>query len=109
MNASDTDPGKRLIESYGLTLADHSDITGEILKMMSGRGEEWPWVEKWTIEDAPRWTKSPDTVVFEVPPGKLVDRQAVDFAQDVWMCKPRVFEHQSWGGRTFVRISWAKR
>jgi hypothetical protein len=109
MNASETGPGKRLIESYGLTLADHSDITGEILKMMSGRGEEWPWVEKWTTEDAPRWTNSPDTVVFEVPPGKLVDRQAVNFTQDVWMCQPHVFEHQSWGGRTFVRISWAKR
>jgi hypothetical protein len=45
MNASERDPGKRLIESYGLKLADHTDITAEILKMMNGRGEEWPWVE----------------------------------------------------------------
>ncbi len=33
----------------------------------------------------------------------------MDFAQDVWMLKPRHFEHQTWGGRTFVRMSWAVR
>jgi len=108
MNASDTAPVKCLVESYGLKLADHTDITGEILKMMNGRGEEWPWVEKWIAEDAPNWTNSPDTLVVEVPPGKLVDRQAVDFTQDVWMCQPRLYEHQTWGGRTFVRMSWSR-
>jgi hypothetical protein len=108
MNASERDPGKRLVESYGLRLADHTDITAEILKMMNGRGEEWPWVEKWVSEEAPGWANTPDTLVYEVPPGKLVDRQALDFTQDVWMCQPRLFEHQTWGSRTFVRMSWAK-
>lgn len=109
MNASDTEPCKRLIEGYGLKLADHADITEEILKMMHGRGEDWPWVETWKAEEALRWANSPETLVFEVSPGLLADRQALDFAQDVWMCKPRAFEHQSWGGRMFVRMSWERR
>ena len=46
MNASESDRGKRLVEVYGLKLADHSDITNEILKMMKGRGEDWPWVDR---------------------------------------------------------------
>ena len=109
MSDSAIDPRERLIANYGLKLADHSDITGEILKMMNERGEDWPWIERWKTEDAPLWTNSPNTMVFEVPPGQLVDRQAVDFTQDVWMSKPSVFEHQTWGGRTFVRMSWARR
>ncbi|MDR3619460.1 MAG: hypothetical protein P4L85_08925 [Paludisphaera borealis] len=108
MNASESDRGKLLIEGYGLRLADHSDITAEILNMMNARGEAWSWVERWIAEDAPRWRNTPDTLVFEVPPGRLADRQAVDFTQDVWMCKPQVFEHQTWGGRTFVRMSWSR-
>ncbi len=108
MNASESDRGKRLVEVYGLKLADHSDITNEILKMMKGRGEDWPWVDRWQAEGAPLWTNSPDTLVFEIAPGQIVDRQAMNFTQDVWMSQPSIFEHQTWGGRTFVRMSWAK-
>ena len=106
MNASEGERCQRLAKGYGLKLADHTDITEEILKMMRGRGEEWPWVEKWIAEEAPKWTNGPLTFVFEVLPGQLVDRQALDFTQDVWMCQPRLFEHQTWGGRMFVRMSW---
>lgn len=100
---------KRFIEGYGLKLVEHPEITGEILKMMNGRREEWLWVEKWLSEDAPLWANSIDTLVIEIPRGELVDRQAVDFAQGVWMLKPTSFEHQTWGNRTFVRMTWRRR
>ncbi|MHC5544212.1 hypothetical protein ACYOEI_38785 [Singulisphaera rosea] len=102
MNASDTEPCKRLIEGYGLKLANHADITEEILKMMHGRGEEWHWVETWRVQDAPKWTNRPETFVFEVPPGLLGDRQALDFAQDVWMLQAADLR-TSVLGRTDVR------
>ena len=74
MNASERDPGKRLIKSYGLKLADDNDITAEILKMMNGRGEGMAMGREVDGRDAPAWSNTPDTLVFEVPPGRLVDR-----------------------------------
>lgn len=109
MNASETERCKWLIEGYGLKLADQSDITGEILRMMNGRGEHWLWVDRWIAEEAPNWRNDAVTFVFEVPAGNLVDRQALNFVQDVWMCQPRLFEHKTWGGRMFARLSWDRK
>ena len=96
----------KFLRTYGCHLANHTDITNEIRGMMNTKGEDWPWVEKWATEDALAWVNDLQTVVFEVPLSNLAGRKCLDFTQEVWSFQPSVFEYQTWGGRTFVRIHW---
>jgi hypothetical protein len=96
----------KFIRTYGCHLANHTDITEEILGTMNNRDEDWPWVKKWTTTDAPAWVNDSQTLVFELPLSNLTGRNCLDFTRDVWNFQPTIFEHQTWGGRTFVRMYW---
>jgi hypothetical protein len=97
---------REFLETYGCYLADHADITGEILGVMNNRGEDWPWVQSWIAEEGSTWLNDLQTLVFEVPLTNLTGRASLGFTQEVWMLQPSVFEYQTWGGRTFVRMWW---
>ena len=73
---------------------------------MNNRGEDWPWVQSWIAEEGSTWVNDLETLVFEVPLTNLTGRASLGFTQDVWMLQPSVFEYQTWGGRTFVRMWW---
>jgi len=96
----------KFLKTYGCRLIDHTEITGEIRRMMNNRGENWPWVEKWASEDALVWVNDLQTLVFELPLASLTGLNCLNFTQEVLQFQKSLFEHQSWGNRTFVRMYW---
>jgi hypothetical protein len=96
----------QFLKTYGCRLIDHAEITSEIHRIMNGRGENWPWVEKWASEDALAWANDLQTLVFEIPLASLTGLNCLNFTQEVWQFQTSLFEHQTWGNRTFVRMCW---
>jgi hypothetical protein len=94
------------LKTYGCRLIDHAEITGEIRRMMNNRGENWPWVDRWASEDALAWVNDLQTLVFEIPLASLTGLNCLNFAQEVLQFQTSLFEHQTWGNRTFVRMYW---
>jgi hypothetical protein len=90
-------------------MAEASVLEGIIRGIARARGEDWPWVDRWFREEAPRWVNDMETVFFEIPLEKLTGSQSLSFTQHVWMLQPSAFEYQVWGGRAFVRMWWHRK
>ena len=97
------------LNGFDYRMAEASVLEGIIRGIARARGEDWPWVDRWFREEAPRWVNDMETVFFEIPLEKLTGSQSLSFTQHVWMLQPSAFEYQVWGGRAFVRMWWHRK
>ena len=100
---------REFLKGFDCRLAEISDLEAIIRGIGRARAEDWPWVDRWFTEEAPRWVNDMETLFFEVPLEKLSGAESLNFTQHVWMLQPSLFEYQVWGGRAFVRMWWDRK
>jgi hypothetical protein len=97
---------KKFLKRHGCQLVEWEHIEATIRSVALERGENWPWISKVSAESQSVWVNNGETVVFAVPLESLAGRASLEFAQEMWMLQPSVFEFQVWGDRGFVRMWW---
>ena len=75
---------------------------GRIAKIAAARGLPTEWIER----EMKKYVLDAATVAFEMPLTRMTGAAGLDFAQQVWMLGPSVFEYVTLGDVALVRLWW---